>query len=161
MPAKYTSEQAAKSAKSRFFTFFTVPQHASECWEWNGSLNHNGYPRLGGLPITGQAAHRYSYYLYYKIDPGRWLVCHSCNNRKCVNPEHLFLGSSQDNSSDATNKGRMRSGENHGMAKLSNAEANEIRRLYKSGDVLQRELSAMYSISYAQISYIVNRKSYK
>ena len=76
------------------------------CWEWNGAFRNDGY---GTIKINGrqQGAHRYSYELYVEQIPDKMLVLHTCDNRSCVNPKHLFLGSSEDNAQDALSKGRL------------------------------------------------------
>ena len=79
----------------------------SGCWEWQKALRGNsGY---GTLKIKGKmvGAHRYSYELFKSLIPPGLLVCHTCDNPKCVNPEHLFLGSNSDNMKDAFSKGRL------------------------------------------------------
>lgn len=78
------------------------------CWEWLGGLAHNGYGQIGlakgaGSPIR---AHRYSYELHFGAISEGLLVLHRCDNRSCVNPTHLWLGTVTDNARDAWKKGR-------------------------------------------------------
>lgn len=88
------------------------------------------------------------------------LCCHTCDNPSCVNPDHLFLGTANDNLQDMIRKGRAvlsTKGERHGRAKLTESDVLEIRRLHASG-VSQRSLSRKYKMSVASINMIVHRK---
>lgn len=76
------------------------------CWEWTGSLQTQGY---GNIEIKGKRLlpHRIAYVLHKGEIPQGLSVCHHCDNPKCCNPEHLFLGTAADNMNDASQKGRM------------------------------------------------------
>jgi hypothetical protein len=77
------------------------------CWEWSAAL-HGGYGwfNLGGKVRRSDYAHRLAYDLFVgPLTPGLY-VCHKCDNRKCVSPEHMYLGTPKDNSHDAINRNR-------------------------------------------------------
>ena len=71
----------------------------SECWEWKGSIHSRGYGKFRYSDKTYKA-HRVSYELYVgNIEEGL-MICHKCHNKKCVNPNHLYAGTAQDNAND-------------------------------------------------------------
>lgn len=87
-------------------------------------------------------AHRLAYFLKNGKFDKSLRVCHMCDNKRCINPDHLFLGTSQDNSSDMVNKNRQAFGEKHGMSKLSSEDVFDIRERFAEGEsstVLMRE----------------------
>jgi len=86
-------------------------------------------------------------------------VCHTCDNRKCVNPAHCFLGTHQDNMDDMVTKNRQNKGEAHGRAKLTENEVAAIRGLYAYSRYFSlRKLGELFEVSHATISYIINNK---
>lgn len=130
-----------------------------ECWEWMGAKSH-GYGLIG---VNGKmiGTHVISWELHNSAVPDGLCVCHHCDNRKCVNPTHLFLGTLADNIQDMIKKNRQARGENHGLAKLKDEQVLEIRIKYSTGEFTQKQLAEEYKIDQAGISNIVNRKTWK
>lgn len=98
--------------------FWGRVQKSDGCWEWQG-FRFRGYGTTT-LKRRNQQAHRVAYAIS-KGDPGRLLVCHSCDNRPCCNPAHLWLGTAADNNRDAAAKGR------HGRKKIDVPRLLELR----------------------------------
>ena len=96
-------------------------QEPGGCWIWQGRLTKEGYGCLQwnrpGLPRLSNA-HRIAFAVYHG-EPGGMCVCHTCDVRACCNPDHLFLGTKADNSSDMVNKGRQAKGMGHGRRSLT------------------------------------------
>lgn len=120
------------------------------CWEWQGYTDANGYGRVG---VVGYRyyTHRLSYLLAYGEIPNGLHVCHACDNPRCVNPDHLWLGTHLDNIADRTRKGRTVTngprGEAHPFAKLTSPLVKELRTRYGAGGISQSQLAREYRIS--------------
>lgn len=89
------------------------PATPDACWRWTGSTDAKGYGRVFH-DGKYRAAHRIAFALAYGPIPAGMFVCHRCDNPRCVNPNHLFLGTIQDNTADMVTKGRHARGERHG-----------------------------------------------
>lgn len=113
-------------------------QGINECWEWQAYRNADGYGHLGKVSddLGTQLAHRISWCIHLGEIPLGWMVLHRCDNPPCVNPIHLFLGNGKLNMLDCVSKGRLGdnsdlvSGERNGMAKLTEDDVREMRRLH-------------------------------
>ena len=129
------------------------PEHT--CWEWIAHIDKDGY---GKAKINGRTlrAHRVSYELTYGKVPNGLLVCHKCDNRSCVNPKHLFLGTDKDNMRDKANKNRCnQKGEKNNASKYSDHIIKPIRDLYNTGLYSHKDLTKKIGISKSQIGRIV------
>lgn len=148
----------------KFNTPFEVLQQnaqwVGECLEWTGQLNTHGY---GTFKRQGKvhAAHRISYKQSHGEIPKGMFVCHTCDNRKCCNPLHLFLGTPKENSEDRDAKGRGSRGERSGVAKLSEKDVLEIRKKYSPERNSSRKLAREYDVSKPTILRVVNRKTWR
>lgn len=132
------------------------------CWVFNGSLDKDGY----GVFTYGRGkqvrAHRMAFEFYVGPIPNLILVCHSCDNPSCINPEHLFLGSPKDNTQDMIKKQRrpVLSGDDHPNAKLTEHQAHEIKQLRKQ-NVPLRSIANQYGISFQTVSSIAKGTTWK
>lgn len=125
----------------------------STCHWWVGT-QRNGY---GIIKNKGKiiSSHRASYTLYIGPIPEGLFVLHKCDNPPCVNPDHLFLGTCQDNATDKVKKGRQPKGEAVGTSKLK--EKDIIRIHHLSGTKTQTQIAEIFGVSQAHISKIIRR----
>jgi len=130
------------------------------CWEWTGAHVINGYGQIWN-DRQFRYAHRISWELHYGPIPQDLCVCHRCDNRGCVRPDHLFLGTNLENTLDRETKGRGAKGERQGSAKLTEAQVVNIRRLYAVGESSQRALAQQFGISKTEIARIVCGKKWR
>ena len=135
--------------KERLLSRFT-PDPKAGCWEWTAAKSKGGYGQIRsrhGLHY----AHRTSFELHFGPIPAGMFVCHRCDNRACINPEHLFVGTNAENVADKVAKGRQPRGSNQSGAKLNEADVLAIRA---ASGVRQRDLAARYNVDQGLISQI-------
>lgn len=149
--------------------FWRLVNKTDGCWEWTGS----GWKGYGQFIIADQngkqkrwLAHRFSWVIHNGVIPlgsGYHGTCvlHKCDNRKCVRPDHLFLGTNADNVHDMMAKGRMRIirryGEAHQQAKLTESQVRKILSDARS----RKELSEVYGVHYNTIALIKRREKWR
>lgn len=150
----------AERFRRRIDTNGPIPAHRPElgpCWIWQGSRFPSGYGALT-TPIKTYRTHRYAWEIEHGPIPAGMLVCHHCDNRPCVRPDHLFLGTTADNAADRESKGRGNPG--HGIAqpsaKVTDDDVREIRRLASTG-MMQKEIGRRFGIAQPTVSGIVRR----
>lgn len=146
----------------RFEKYFSIPYtRINECWECKGGKTKDGYGKFW-LGKT-MKSHKVSYLIYRgEIAHGR-CVLHKCDNRKCVNPKHLWLGTQKENIQDMIKKGRAikATGERNGGAKLRWQEVTEIRDLYKTGRFSYNDFARKYHVSESTIKRLMTNKTWK
>lgn len=130
-----------------------IKKVASGCIEWQGCCDGGGY---GDMYCNGklQKAHRYSYQLFKGTIPRGFSVCHTCDNPKCVNPDHLFTGTHSDNMKDMYAKGRGNrpTGEKHHSHRLTWEQVRFVRDSKESS----RQLGKKYGVTHQAILKIKN-----
>lgn len=140
--------------------FWSKVEKTRRCWRWRGGQVKDGYGvfRFPGGKKAG--AHRVAYELAHGPIPEGMLVLHRCDNPVCVRPDHLVLGTHQDNMRDRARKRRQARGEQHGRAKLSWRDVATIRRLHARRHSTVSELARKYGVSKSAIQKVVNRETW-
>jgi hypothetical protein len=143
--------------------FWRYVRKTSGCWEWTASTAA-GYGTFGLDRETMVGAHRFSWELHFGPIPPGMYVCHHCDNKVCVRPDHLFLGTALANNRDMDRKGRRVLAPLHGEAnpnaKLTADDVFEIRRLCGEG-IAKRELARRFGVTPTLIRSVVARRHWK
>jgi hypothetical protein len=138
--------------------FWRMVAKSDACWRWTGKPMAVGYGYFShvveGVKKDGYA-HRASWEIHYGPVPEGMCVLHRCDNRMCVNPAHLFLGTRSDNQQDAANKGRMPHGPDHWNTKLSEADVSSIVERIKAGET-RTKLAQEFGVTRQYVGTLMN-----
>lgn len=181
--APFRTWRSDAADEARFWS--KVDQAEDGCWLWQGTLLRQGY---GCIKIAGQMykAHRLAYQYTHGPIPQGLLICHKCDNPRCVRPDHLFLGTQKDNMADMSAKGRgylnlpeskrrrvaperhwchlspdRQRGERNHNAHLTLEQIKAIRTRYEQKEVSQSKLALEYGVAQTTISAIVRRTNWR
>lgn len=117
------------------------------CWTWRLTLHHTGYADIN-IQGRKQRAHRVAYEEFIGAIPNGLFVCHSCDNRACCNPEHLWLGTTSDNMQDMAFKGRT------GKGKKSNLPEETLKEIL-AAEGTQKELATRFGLTQSYVSHLL------
>lgn len=143
--------------------FWAKVDKSGDCWEWTAYTERIGYGKFGVGGKRTALAHRVSWYIAHGFLPADMCVCHRCDNRKCVRPDHLFLGSIADNARDKAEKGRSSRlpGEMHPRAILSEVQVREIRRRFDAGERCTANFAKEFGVGPGTLYAIGRRRIWK
>lgn len=141
----------------------------NECWEWHKNNDRNGYGRVQDRKTTKEAwkyyaVHRKSFEVFKGEIPKGLFVLHTCDNPKCYNPDHLWIGTQKDNMADCKVKGRHKNAILRGTqchkAKLSEDDVREIRRMASKG-MRECEIVEYFPVNDRSIGMIIRKETWK
>jgi hypothetical protein len=160
--------------KDHFQKLLAKAAKSGECVEFSGCLLPNGYGKVGHYGKT-YLAHRFAWLANNAEIPDGMCVCHKCDNRKCINPEHLFLGTRTDNMRDMIAKGRQRfvglnsknwrkpssrKGSDNGMAVLDDKKVREIRTIRSELNLCTSDIAKLYGVAKVTIIRVLSKTNW-
>lgn len=156
---KFTcSDEYLKKLKARFYAKVDIGAEPDSCWNWTGYASPYGKVMLMSEAWTGASspaqAHVISYMLHTAPIPKGFDIAHRCNNKLCVNPQHLYLATRSENIQHAIRDGLQ-------FSRLSDLEVRAIKDLWATGEYTQLELAEMYGTDQQAVSLLLSGKTYR
>ena len=145
---------------ARFWSKVDVGE-SDECWEWTAFINYKGYGQFQVKKSVPRIAHRVAYALVVEDHfTNKDLICHTCDNRKCCNPKHLYKGTPLSNMQDMINKGRAKHPPMSGIgsSKISAQDARYIQHMYKQ--VPTEQLASQFNLCVEHVRRIGRKQSW-
>lgn len=147
--------------------FWSRVQRGPGCWLWQARLDQDGYGVFHFLCKT-RKAHRIAFTQFFGAPDEALCVCHRCDVRACCNPQHLFLGTNEENTQDRQNKGRQATGrrtrpetrargEQAALSVLTANQVEQIRELCTRGELRQRDIGELFGVTQGTVSKIKRR----
>jgi hypothetical protein len=141
-----------------WYQYADISSHAPrDCWPWLGPLNTDGYGDMNIARASTRQAHRFAYLTFVGPIAEGLVVCHHCDNPRCVRPSHLFLGTQGDNIADKVSKGRQARGSRNGASKLTDEQYAEIEHRAAAGEP-QNALAAEFGVTPQAVSQYLKRR---
>jgi hypothetical protein len=148
---------------ARFWSKVDVRDNDEQCWHWRAHVGQNGYGRFKIGSGQTVHAHRVAWEIVNGQRLGEQFACHTCDNKVCVNPFHIYAGDRLTNARDAVErgllKGRPQKGEMNGNARLTAKQVEEIRKLIADG-VPNTHIAPKFGVTHSLISRIKTGRSW-
>jgi len=142
---------------------FNSVEDSNGCWLWQGGKTTFGHGIIA-VNRKSHLAHRVAYKIWKDRVPLNMFVCHTCDNPKCINPDHLFIGTQDDNMKDMANKGRsnngIQKGEKNPQSQLTDRQVRRIKRLLLNGHT-RKEIANKFGVNEAVVGFISENKNWK
>lgn len=143
--------------RDRFWSKVDV-RGQGECWEWTAHRDRKGYGKF--QMGNSRLAHRVAWLISCGNIPDGMFVCHSCDNPGCVNPSHLFLGTSDDNIKDAARKGRTSRGTDRPLCRLTPIDVIGARSLYAKGEMSIEDITSSLGVGHSTLRSAIHGRSW-
>lgn len=162
--AKIDFLQAQGFSPTTLSRFWKHVRFTPTCWLWEGALHSGGYGQLSNGALRNPIrVHVLSWIIHFGLIPDGLCVLHDCpfvDNRRCVNPWHLWLGTKAMNNRDKVNKGQQPRGEMSGPAKLTESEVLRIREVSQMG-YSQTYIAEKFGVAQNSVSRLLSRHHWK